>query len=715
MKFVVGPHGERRQLDPHSNHIGPVQPGSPKAGRVIEHKVVRRKGIEKSKLKGITKHERTVSEMSVVWDMFTRIWDEEGNGVAECKVCKKTMKIPHSKTTTNLLLHLSENHKVELEKAREEKKSKIPAKPVKQPSIRTAFLPKMSNETRRVVNTHLAMLIADKSLSLSLPTSRTFRKFVQSLNSSYTPPSRSTLVNIMHEKVNEIDQENKDLLSNAEAVAITADCWSSFNCNAGLLTITGHVAGPGHTSRANVILDCVSLGFESHTADVISGHIRASLQRLSVDGEKICALVADGASNMKKAAAELNVKYLQCGAHLINLAVRKALNCEHVAPLINKCKSIVTKLNRSSVLKGLFRSYLDEFNLPKITPSSDCPTRWGSTYAMICDVISTRAALDKLMENQSDPFDDEDIKSLKSVKVFLEPYYELTKKMCAADATSSLLLAGGKLLLAKTESTCNEPRTKVKQFGNILLMETRRQFAPSFADETLRISTLLDPRFAFLERIASSEEWKTIVERLIELRLGHSNSQESQAETVVCTAKEGTTSFWDPIADSENEPVTKRCLLSDKGEEMMIEIQQYSILLKKNRPEKNLSPLVWWKSHSQEFPLLSKEVAQFLVIPATSVDCERFFSLAGIVYGNKRRGRLSGEHARLLLMCKCYANKEVGRECKFWNASEVRRYARTVEEDDDDTSSSDSANDDATTTSDQDLELDDLEEVEEVL
>ena len=55
-------------------------------------------------------------------------------------------------------------------------------------------------------------------------------------------------------------------------------------------------------------------------------------------------------------------------------------------------------------------------------------------------------------------------------------------------------------------SVCSESRTRMKQFGNVLLMETRRQFAPSFADEVLRIATLLDPRFAFVERIAPAEE-----------------------------------------------------------------------------------------------------------------------------------------------------------------------------------------------------------------
>ncbi|CAJ0603173.1 unnamed protein product [Cylicocyclus nassatus] len=129
--------------------------------------------------------------------------------------------------------------------------------------------------------------------------------------------------------------------------------------------------------------------------------------------------------------------------------------------------------------------------------------------------------------------------------------------MCAAQATCSLLLAGGKLLLAKTESTCNDPRTKSKQFGSILLMKTDVN-SPSFADETSRIAALLDPRFAFLERIAFADEWKTIVEKLIESKIGQPSSNQDSFDIPTSTARDKVSSFWDPIADCEHDSIAKR-------------------------------------------------------------------------------------------------------------------------------------------------------------
>ncbi|VDP43149.1 unnamed protein product [Heligmosomoides polygyrus] len=49
--------------------------------------------------------------------------------------------------------------------------------------------------------------------------------------------------------------------------------------------------------------------------------------------------------------------------------------------------------------------------------------------------------------------------------------------------------------------------------------------------------------------------------------------------------------------------------------------------------------------------------------------------MAGVIYGHKRRGRLSGENARLLMMTKASENKDLGRDCKSWSAAEMRRYA----------------------------------------
>lgn len=48
------------------------------------------------------------------------------------------------------------------------------------------------------------------------------------------------------------------------------------------------------------------------------------------------------------------------------------------------------------------------------------------------------------------------------------------------------------------------------------------------------------------------------------------------------------------------------------------------------------NPLLWWKAHSSELPLLSVAAGRVLCCCATSVASERLFSLAGHVVSKKR-------------------------------------------------------------------------------
>ncbi|WKX95884.1 hypothetical protein Q1695_012385 [Nippostrongylus brasiliensis] len=645
--------------------------------------------------------------LSMVWDMFVKKVDATGSSVGDCKLCKKLIKIPQSKATTNLLGHLKNNHAGEVKKWEEENKVKGAQSPsTSQQKIEASFTRIMKPETRRSINKKLAILMADASLSLRIPRLRTFKNFVQSLNGSYVPPTSRTLLKIMDDYVNEIDGHNRKLLAeNAARVVITADCWTSFNANTGLLAISGHIVSPDFGKRENFILDCVSLGQESHTADLIADKIRESLGRVNLKDNDVFTVVADGASTMKKASSNLEIDYIQCTAHIINLAVRSALQCPQVAPIIQKYKGIISKLNRSETLKGSLSRCLKAEGLTPMTLAPDCSTRWNSTYMMIGDILTAYSALERMTEEQGfDHFEQHEVKTLKALQKYLEPFYALTKKVCSADATISLLLASGKLLVAATELNNNDARVKLKQFGEEVLTKTKKYFTKWFDNATVRIATLLDPRFAFEEKIMYADQWRNTVDEFVGMQeSGASASGERNVDDVEKEEPQKSvalTSFWDPIVadEGQEELGSKRMRLSTEEDELKLEVQRFMLLVKKKRPDKDSDPLKWWSLYKQDFSLMSRKAHQYLSIPATSVDCERMFSIAGIAYGNKRRGRLSGSHARLLLMVKAHENRDAGRECKYWTRWEMKRYSakeRTEESSSDDDDSSSCGSDEA--------------------
>lgn len=119
--------------------------------------------------------------MSVVWELFTRQLDVYGKSdTAECKICEKQLKAPSSRTTTSLLYHLEKNHRSELEKARGRKTSTPEPKKI-QATLQSSFRPTLSAEKRKAIHRRLVVLIADSSMSLRLPSTRSFKKLKTSM------------------------------------------------------------------------------------------------------------------------------------------------------------------------------------------------------------------------------------------------------------------------------------------------------------------------------------------------------------------------------------------------------------------------------------------------------------------------------------------------------------------------------------------------------
>lgn len=48
------------------------------------------------------------------------------------------------------------------------------------------------------------------------------------------------------------------------------------------------------------------------------------------------------------------------------------------------------------------------------------------------------------------------------------------------------------------------------------------------------------------------------------------------------------------------------------------------------------NPLLWWKAHEAQYPLLSRIAFDLFAAPATSAECERVFSRAGRVLDSRR-------------------------------------------------------------------------------
>lgn len=88
----------------------------------------------------------------------------------------------------------------------------------------------------------------------------------------------------------------------------------------------------------------------------------------------------------------------------------------------------------------------------------------------------------------------------------------------------------------------------------------------------------------------------------------------------------------------------------DEAKEQMTRYKEADLL------EVKEDPLVWWKDHQYEYPLLSHLAKRYLCIPGTSVSSERVFSTAGDII-TAQRSALLPEHVDQLL----FLNKNLKR------------------------------------------------------
>lgn len=156
-------------------------------------------------------------------------------------------------------------------------------------------------------------------------------------------------------------------------------------------------------------------------------------------------------------------------------------------------------------------------------------------------------------------------------------------------------------------------------------------------NEWLRMATALDPRFKDLKCLPRGERegvW-TSVEALLR--------KEPNRDT----------------PEPTEEPAKKRSLLlfnSDSESEDEEGAIRPNMALSRYRAEPRISetdcPLQWWSTHAGAHPHLSALARKYLGSPATSVPCERLFSLAGNIV-QKKRAALSSENVNRLV---CLSN-----------------------------------------------------------
>ncbi|EYB89373.1 hypothetical protein Y032_0232g3023 [Ancylostoma ceylanicum] len=607
--------------------------------------------------------------MSAVWNYFRKTNDEFGNFIGICTLCNRSLKIPKSKTTTNLLAHLRTSHGEELgsfTRRRFEAGNSGTTSP---------------DDPRMTVHRTLARLIIEGALPLETTTLKPFRDFCATVNPSYHPPSLRMLRTILDEEGCRVEMANRAMLADlSSTIALTVDFYNAFKPNTGLLLIGAQMLSRASLERRTLILDCVPLDLQSFSAYAVSDAIVNCLRRHDVDVVRVGTMVANETQPLQEAALYIRTKFVPCAANSISLVVADTLSAEPFSGVLEKVRRLVSDFQRNRNAKMQLKSRLREFKLPEIVPSADTPNRWITTYNMICDVLMTLPAMSEILRKLNLPLlEPDDLQFLEAFRSFLEPFYSLTKQVCARDATASVYLAVGRILITTTEKRLFQLTGEIHRFGQNLLENTLKYFNPWLGDEFLQMAAFLDPRFAYLETVQPMKSWTATMERFV----AHHNTMNPRREPEAPGSSGDSwppqpqmqsTSVWEILRENQEGANFRSASTWNPGDELRAELQHYGGILRTSRPAFNTDPIHWWRAYMNEFPILANEAFSHLTTPATSVDCQQLLSLVAEPAASGDPSNKIRKTDRLLLMLKAHLHKDVGRECKAWSNAELHRY-----------------------------------------
>ncbi|XP_053556003.1 zinc finger BED domain-containing protein 4-like [Bombina bombina] len=609
---------------------------------------------------------------SSIWIHF----DEVGPQKVKCKLCNNILS-GQGGTTSNFWRHLQSKHPTALlmqvrqedsaettqastsggtiistpsptptTEASTTSRSGINVQRPRQGQITRHVRPPISPIRQRKVDEELTKMVALDLRPFSIVNDKGFWNFVKAIDPSYIFPNRKTLsATLLLQLYDKIKAELMVKVSNASAVCLTTDCWTSRTATS-YMAVTCHYIDDNFKLLSS-LLDCFSFT-DRHTADNMAAELKNICEEWGITN-KVVACVSDNASNIKAAIRQAGWNHVACFAHTLNLIVSESL--KHIQETVTKVKSVVESVNRSTVATERLKATQKQMGLEELKLKQDVVTRWNSTYYMLNRFSDQKEAIigTPALVNPSLPtltLDEWEI--IKEACEILKPFEEVTVEISADRyVTASKVI----LIVRGLQKVVQRSRAAVSTHGPVIAMveafkeQMQRRFHQIEHFRLLAEATLLDPRFkqrAFHDGAAADEAAKNITTaaaRLSDITQG-GQPQAGPADAPPPPPSQQS-SFWEDF----DERVADAVPLCNPTCTAMSEMRRY---LADSLIPRSEDPLAWWKSRQGIYEGLTAIMKRRLCIVATSVPAERIFSKTGQII-SERRNRLSPNKVRQLI------------------------------------------------------------------
>lgn len=465
-----------------------------------------------------------------------------------------------------------------------------------------------------------------------------FRKMISKFDPKHETPTRNTVKNLVVKLFKKRRESIKNYVETIPGkVALTTDIWSSLKSE-GFLGVTIHFIDNNWLLK-HFTLDIFQFK-GSHTGEAISNEIYKLLEEFKLENKTI-AITTDNASNMISCARQLRLKFghndfihYRCVAHILNLIVSSGLDI--VKENIKKLRKLMKMIKRSSKILEELENLSQLNHQPFLRPIIDIKTRWNSTYKMInraCTLkenISMLAVKYPTLNNYLPTQMEWEL--LHDLNQFLEPFDNATTNL---SSQSYPTIAHSRIILLAIKIDLYADRGDDSLLKDMIIpMREKFETYYEVLKEITHIAAFLDPRYKSycFPDMNNNEILQPIQQKL----------EEIQPATLVRSSK--ISSFLQKLK-------------STRSNEQIVddEVTKY---WNSNDAEENVKPLEWWKTHSTEYPNLSKLAVDYLCIQASSVPCEQLFSVAGQILC-KTRNRLTGESVRASICLRSWMSENI--------------------------------------------------------
>lgn len=425
-------------------------------------------------------------------------------------------------------------------------------------------------------------------------------------------------------------------------VACTTDGWTS-RAVEGYLSFTIHYTNSKFEPKSRA-LNLRKID-KSHTAE----NLLEALQEIMAEWGLLehprmkFIWTTDSAANMIKTVQLGDWERIPCIGHKLALTVADTVNTHlNIRNVVTKCSKIVAHFAHSVKSRNLFKKKQEEQlpNEKSLSLIQKNLTRWNTIYDMFQRIYELREALSATL---LDPDFQGTVKQLKDSDWKIIRAYLAVFGM-AKDAT--VLLSGSRYptlsqylptyfaLTSRADFLSrNSSNSHAKQYATSFGKFLEQRFGDLLKNKSLILSMLIDPRFkrTFLESPEDKEFAVNLMEEAMSEKMvpggadNQSNAEKNDEEEEIQNPGEEKNTLL-LFFEKARQKSLKNIEDQNTGLTVKVELTRY---LNEQTVDRRTNIFEWWQKNQTNYFLVSKVAMDYLNIPATQVDSERLFSLAG--------------------------------------------------------------------------------------